>query len=282
MTTITRTVPYPDGTPLLGDAEALRAFATEQGVVLLRGIADSAALLALRHEMLVLAKPWLIEGDVIQEGMIVRESGSDPLWQRWYDSIQCLHAFHAFPHQPDILAAVRALLGDDVLVHPRNIARAVGPGTNRFTTPPHQDHWYIGGTMDVWTAWIPVGDCPAAFGGLAVLPGSHKAGLLPRCPAEGAGGSGVDADLDGTWAWQPMEAGDVLLFHSLTVHQARDHCSPRLRLSLDMRFQRARDPVHSDSLLPHYGRLTWDEISAGWPPGDRLRRYWERLPLTVV
>ncbi|MFT3766296.1 MAG: phytanoyl-CoA dioxygenase family protein [Minicystis sp.] len=218
----------------------------------------------------------------MRPGLTVREDGNDPQWQAWYDAVQRLRSFHAFPHQPRLLAALRAMLGAEVLVHPRNIARAVGPGTARFTTPPHQDHWYIGGTPDVWTAWVPVGDCPDEFGGLAVLPGSHKAGLLPRRPAEGAGGSGVDADLGATWAWEPLAAGDALLFHSLTVHQARDHRSQRLRLSLDMRFQRVADPVRSDSLEPHYGRQTWEELSAGWPAGDPLRRYWERLPLTVV
>ena len=39
-----------------------------------------------------------------------------------------------------------------------------------MTTPPHQDPWYIGGTQEVWTAWVPVGDCPDEFGGIAVLP----------------------------------------------------------------------------------------------------------------
>jgi len=281
MSTITRCIPYPDGTSLRDDPEALHALAAEHGVVVMRGIVDTTALRSLRAELLTLASSWLDHDDVVKPGVCVREGG-DVAWETWYDGVQRLRSFHAIPHQPRLLQAVQAIVGGEVLVHPRNIARAVGPGTAQFTTPPHQDHWYIGGTPDVWTAWVPVGDCPEEFGGLAVLPGSHRAGLLPRRPAHGAGGSGVDAELGDTWAWEPLAAGDALLFHSLTVHQARDHQSPRMRLSLDMRFQRQCDPVRADSLEPHYGRHTWEEFNADWPVGDPLRRYWERQALTIV
>lgn len=281
MSTITRCIPYPDGTALLADPAALRRLAEEHGVVLLRGIIERAALAEVRRQLLDLAQPWLLHDDVVRPGQSVIENGNLPQWQEWYDQVQRLRTFHALPHQPRLQAALGAILDAPVLTHPRNIARAVGPDTARFTTPPHQDFWYIGGTPDVWTAWVPVGDCPDELGGLAVLPGSHHGGVLARRPALGAGGSGVDAELSDTWAWEPLEAGDALLFHSHTVHQGRDNCTQRLRLSLDMRFQRQRDSVHHSSLEPHFGRLTWDEITRDWPTGDSLNRYWERLPLTI-
>jgi hypothetical protein len=80
-----------------------------------------------------------------------------------------------------------------------------------------------------------------------------------------------------------MGAGDVLLFHSHTVHAARPNISDgALRISADYRFQSASLPVVADSLQPHMGRLRWDDVYADWPePGD-LRFYWRRLPLDVA
>jgi hypothetical protein len=52
-------------------------------------------------------------------------------------------------------------------------------------------------------------------------------------------------------------------------------------VSADYRYQAASQPVVADSLEPHYGRLTWEEITANWTDRD-LARYWTRLPLNIV
>ncbi len=282
MSPIATVIPYPDGTRFLDRPDQLRAFAQTEGAMVLRQVCDRESLAHLREQLLVRAKPWLSHDDVAKKGSVIYENGSDPIWQTWYDQVQHLRTFHAFAHQPPLLKIMSDLLGGEVLVHPRSIARAVGPGTARFTTPPHQDHWYIGGTRGVWTAWIPLGDCPLEMGGIAVLPRSHHNGVLPREGAEGAGGHRVAGSLPAQWAWSPLHAGDVLLFHSLTVHQAREHCSPKVRLSLDVRYQRVDEPVAADSLQPHGGRLAWPEIYQDWAGDDPLRDYWRHLPLDVV
>ena len=39
------------------------------------------------------------------------------------------------------------------------------PKRAEYTTPAHQDYPNIQGTADVYTAWIPLMDCPAPTGG---------------------------------------------------------------------------------------------------------------------
>jgi ectoine hydroxylase-related dioxygenase (phytanoyl-CoA dioxygenase family) len=124
-----------------------------------------------------------------------------------------------------------------------------------FTTQPHQDFWYIRGTPETFTAWMPVGDCPRELGGLALLERSHKLGFLPHEKAIGAGGNGVRTDKLGLrWLASDFNAGDVVIFHSYMIHGALDNHTPdRLRLSLDYRYQRANEAVDPSSLKPHYG-----------------------------
>jgi hypothetical protein len=76
-----------------------------------------------------------------------------------------------------------------------------------------------------------------------------------------------------------MRAGDVLVFHSLTVHKGIENRSARLRMSIDCRYQRVGDPFNPDNATPDGQPLGWEEVYAGWR-SDALQYYWRRLPLT--
>jgi ectoine hydroxylase-related dioxygenase (phytanoyl-CoA dioxygenase family) len=278
---IARRLPLPDGTPLLGDPQALHALAQAEGVVLVRGAVSPAALAAAHGVVGDAAESvgWRSAG---RGRPGVKEDPNDPAWVAWYQQVQAARAFHALPHEPVLLSAMEAILGGETLVHPRHIARCVGPETARFTTPPHQDVWYIGGTSDIWTAWVPLVDCPEELGGLAVLPRSHRAGRIASEQAVGAGGQQVAGLTATDWAWEPMQAGDALIFHGHTVHQGCDNRSDRLRLSVDLRYQRADQAVREDSLRTHFDILPWERIYQDWPADDRLKYYWKRQNLSVV
>ena len=60
--------------------------------------------------------------------------------------------------------------------------------------PPHQDFIHIQGSPNVWTAWLPLGDCAHDLGGLSLLVGSHKVGVLAVSRALGAGGLRTDTE----------------------------------------------------------------------------------------
>lgn len=280
--------PFFDATPLLGHPEALREQAAREGTLFFRGLIPPEPLLDLRRRILdvcarhgFLAAGTPLDVALAAPGVCWREG--DPEYMAAYDEIQRLEAFHALAHQPPLLAALEGLFGEAVLVHPRNIARVMFPQNNRFTTPAHQDYVHIQGTEDTWSAWIPLGDCPRELGGLEVLPGSHRFGVLPVRSAYGAGGLGVETDgLGLAWAGGDFHCGDVLLFHSLCVHRATDNMTPdRVRLSVDYRYQGVSQPVTEGSLLPHFNRLSWDKIYQGWERAD-LQYYWKKHPPRIV
>jgi len=85
------------------------------------------------------------------------------------------------------------------------------------------------------------------------------------------------------WVLGDLECGDVLTFHSLTVHQGRDNLTPnRLRISFDYRYQPLSHPILRSSMSPHMGREQWDAIYEKWPANDAMRYYWKKWNLNYV
>ena len=280
-------LPYRDSTPERNDVPALRRRMSEDGYLFLSGLLPADAVGALRERILELcrAQGWAdAEGNPQGAARLEGQAA----WWEVYDPLQKSRVFHALAHRAELMGVMERLFGEAALVHPRNIARITFPDAAFFTTPAHQDFPLIQGTPETYTAWMPLVDCPMKLGGLAMLAGSHRFGMLPMRPAQGPGG--LEADTEPlrreqglAWHAQDLRAGDVLIFHSHTVHRALPNVSGnRLRLSADFRYQAASQPVVADSLEPHYGRLTWEEIYADWDTSDDLRYYWKRLLLTVV
>ena len=80
-----------------------------------------------------------------------------------------------------------------------------------------------------------------------------------------------------------MRGGDLIVLHSLTIHQGRDNItSDRLRLSADYRYQPRSHPVREDSLQPHMNWLTWKSVYEQWDKDDPVKYYWEDWDLDVV
>jgi len=118
---------------------------------------------------------------------------------------------------------------------------------------------------------------------LLVLAGSHRDGILPVHRADGAGGLGIDTrPLPQEWHGSDFAAGDVLFFHSHTVHKALpNQTTDQLRISVDYRYQGLSQPVVEDGLLPHYNRLSWPEIYADWQ-STQYQYYWRELNVQTV
>jgi ectoine hydroxylase-related dioxygenase (phytanoyl-CoA dioxygenase family) len=280
---------------LLSDPAALREQAREDGYLYLRNFLPREKLLDLRRQMLELAREagWLHADRPLMDGIanpgtfVMEFSAARPEWRVFYRKLQSLRDFQALAHSPKILRVFEAIFGEAVLVQPRNMSRLMFPGDTTYTTPPHQDHIHIRGTPETWTCWFPVGDCPTKLGGLAVLPGSHKVGLMKTKPMPGAGGTGVEIAEDAVWAGGDLQMGDVIMFHSLTVHQGRDNqTADQVRLSCDYRYQPVSQPVDADSLEPHGAVVDWAEVYAGWPKagpeGDPIQYYWKKHELKIT
>jgi hypothetical protein len=273
------------------DGPALRARARRDGYLFVRGLIPRWDVERMRQAVLEVAGQhgWLDPSVPLDEGRA--RPGMNPViegegerWDSFYRDLYRRRELHAFNQHPAIMSLFARFFDGPVLAHPRVIARVMFPRCTQHSTPPHQDHFYIGGTLNTWTAWIPLGDCPGQLGGLAVAAGSHAHGSLAVHRADGAGGHAVDYR-GSSWHSTDYEAGDLLVFHSQTVHQARDNRSGnRLRLSMDLRYQLLQEPVRRDSLLPHRSGtdFDWRQVYEHWDTNDPLRGYWDRLSLDVI
>jgi ectoine hydroxylase-related dioxygenase (phytanoyl-CoA dioxygenase family) len=160
----------------------------------------------------------------------------DPRWVEFLSLVMSHPAFFALQRDARMLATLEALMGGAVRPSVGDICRVVSGDDERHTTVAHQDRFYVKGDGPLWTVWLPLGECPLSLGPLAVLPGSHEAGLLPHA-GETEWRRAIAVPDDASWAASDLHVGDALFFSGLTVHRALPHRGGRrLRLSADYRF----------------------------------------------
>lgn len=274
---------------LLDDPQALRRQMAADGFLFFRGLAPAEEIKSLRGEILEICDKhgWILPGTELMEGIADPSAeGMEPFCgvgvpPEAYGDVQRLESFHRLAHHPNLVAMLGQLFDETVLVHALKIGRLMIPAKMNAPTPAHQDHIFIQGTKTVYTCWMPLGDCPRELGGLSVLRGSHRLGILPVRAAEGAGGRHVILDEVGEQDWfeTDFKAGDVLVFHSLTVHKSIPNLTEnRIRLSVDFRYQPPSLPIEKKSITPHCNVLPWEEIYAGWKSKE-LQYYWRNYDL---
>lgn len=283
-------LPMRESNDLLGDPEALQARLDEESYLYFKQVLDPAVVLALRREMLgVLERHgWIRGGLSLMEAKAVCRPIHEEMSEHApvYDDIQRLEQFHALAHDPALLAVMGQVLGPTAFPHPLKISRIGFPEQYEASTPPHQDFPNNQGTTQLTAAWIPVGDVPRDLGGVSVLRGSHKFGLLPLTGHMGPGRRQAKLPQrmleECRWVTTDYAAGDVLLFPSLTVHAALHNITEfDLRISVDYRYQQAGEALTEVCLHPHFQRVTWEDVYAGWS-SDRLKYYWHDLDYQVV
>ncbi len=290
------TVELVDSSPLLGNPQALLERAAVDGYLFFRGLLDRDRVLGLRRQMMqvVADHGWLQAGTDPMDGIadVAAFDQVDPVAAAFcgtgvplaaYQDIYRIQEFHGIGHDPAMINLYDQLLGGNVLRQPLSIARVMVPSSTFEPTPAHQDFIHIQGTKNVWTSWFPLGDCPVELGALTVLVGSQADGLLTYHAARGAGGlEAYICDSGLSWGVADFRAGDVLTFTSLTVHRGMPNIKgEQVRLSLDMRYQRADEPIAHGSITPHCDNLPWDEIYRGWTD-ESLQYYWRDRGLTLV
>lgn len=157
------------------------------------------------------------------------------------------------------LFEITALLADGpTLTFAYKWLRAVGRDAY---SSPHCDRVFMGrGSHRLMTCWLPFHDVPVERGGLAVIPGSHcdaaysslraTYGRMDVDTARPSTGGAITTDplevtstFGGRWATADYDAGDVLVFLLDTIHCSLHNQTDYYRVSCDVRFQPAADPI---------------------------------------
>ena len=234
---------------VLDDRGALDERWRTHGCVLLRGLLDPVLVEAARRDL----EARLRAQGVVRDG--ARWSGEPTV----HIDAFALHAgapgFVELAYSPQLAQLLATVHGHPVHVYRSVQIRYSLPDDDLHTIPAHQDARYITPDPGFAAFWIPLADIPLGHGGLALVAGSHRRGLLthPVSYRHYSSYMGEERpqrsipldEVDGEWATAAFCAGDVLVFDSMLVHSALPNRSPNVRMSIDGRHQPADVPLRN-------------------------------------
>lgn len=248
--------PLRDSSDIANDGDAMNRRLAEDGYLYLPGFLDREEVLSAREQILKYmeergglepdSRP--LDGVMGQYGKSVPLMGEQPITHR------------AGIH--NVLAAERLyelherIQNERVATFEYKWLRAVG---HEQFTGCHMDYVYMGrGSKRLMTTWIPLADIPVEQGTLCICPGSNH--LPSYAPVrEGYGSKDVDRDkvggwfsrnpkevtdtYGGHWLTRDVYAGDIITFGMHLLHASTTNTTDRWRLSCDVRFQPASEPM---------------------------------------
>lgn len=288
--------PLIESNDIQHDADALNRRLDEDGYLFFRRLLNPEALIELRREMLTVMQKcgWLVKDTDPVDGIAdvdARCTEGDIAYNDVYHKVYKLERFHTMAHSPELLEVLDRIQGAPMMPLPQKVARLWFPKFTQHTTPTHQDYVHFQGPYENLTCWSPIGDCPQALGGLAVLKGSHKVNrVLDHRFSLGAGSLNLNPndhpELDDLpWLTTDYDVGDTLIFPALTIHKALPNVTEnRLRVSLDNRYQKIGAPTAEHMLTPHLSTVTpleWDEVYDSWS-NNAFQYYWKQHDNPVI
>lgn len=289
-----------DSSDIIESEELLKARMAEDGYLLFRSLVDREKVLRARQEIL---PKYAIIGEI--DG--IKHNVMDAILQdksfignvnliAFTESIRRGIAYEELTQDPQIIGVYEKLLGGEIRTFDFKWPRFVRPGEG---TGIHSDNIYVsGGTRNVWTTWIPIGDVALNEGPIVLLEKSHKSSKLEKYWGKDADKDhvgwlsenpiGVQKSIGGRWLTSEFKAGDILCFDVRLVHASLDNRSPinRCRLTSDTRYQLASDPRDErwhNNANPHGGQMKVflpgiargvgnREFEEEWKPVDDLGR----------
>lgn len=265
------------------DSVSLKREMEIYGYVFIQDLIPKEALEQLLSDMVGIASDegWTVEGTAPSDRIANPAMACfdpEPKYKLAANRAFRLERLHALTHNPALTGVMKQLVGPHLFVHPKPIARMIFPNCDGALLHAHQDNSGIAGSSDSYTVWMPLHDCLQGEGTLEIKEASHLFGLqttdgyIKRETAPG-----------GEWVGGRINAGDAVMFHSLTVHSSTFSTSDQLRYSVDCRFQSYDEAVSPlEIVFPNQakGGRTWESTYEGWERDD-LKYYWRDLPLRI-
>lgn len=258
---------------ILDNPKLLQQRMAEEGYLFFRGLVDRDKVLRARKEILL---KYAVVGEIdginhdVMDSILQEQSfiGNVNLIA-FTESIRRGIAYEELTQDNAIMNVYEKLLGGKVRTFDFKWPRFVRPGEG---TGIHSDNIYVtGGTKNVWTTWIPIGDVALDEGPIVLLEKSHKSKKLEKYWGKDADKDhvgwlsenplGVQKSIGGRWLTNDFQAGDILCFDVRLVHASLDNRSTvnRCRLTSDTRYQLASEPKdkrwHGGNSNPHEGGM---------------------------
>lgn len=221
-----------------------------QGFVLLPGLIDSQTLNRLDQRFLdIVSGKQACAGamKIMQDVMVVKGAVKPESPVHGVNKLFCLEddeVLSSFASQPELVSCVRSVIGNEIHSLTSNVFNK--PPKVDGKHPMHQDIRYFSmrpasGIVAVWTAILPT---TRENGCLAVIPGSHKRGVLshdtPQWDYVNHGFFGTDdADREQRQHVE-MQPGDTLLFHPLLVHGSGRNRTDQFRRAISVHYASAQ------------------------------------------
>ena len=244
------------------------------GYLLLKGVVPESAINGVRGSFArvvdgiirELKKDGIIEDEGLElpfETRLAQVAGehANRFGRSWRNEVATLEIFDLH-YAPFLVDAIGQLTGTDVIGHPVFNARPKLPGQQLTVVPWHQDSGYFGTVSEtslIPTAWIPLVPVDETNGCLQVVAGSHRLGVVDHRTEEREGKFLEVMDElieDSRIVTCPMEVGDALVFHNLTLHRSLPHTTSEIvRWAIDIRYLRDGD---------HPGTIYWKDPDFKW------------------
>jgi hypothetical protein len=170
----------------------------------------------------------------------------EPLWTAVHGKHHKTAGMFGVFTAPGLLDVVECLIGSEILAHPQFNSRAKLPNHEATVVPWHQDLGYLDPEADgtsMVNFWVPLVDTTMEMGGLQVIPGSHRWGLLPHQRIGGYLGIAGETLPPHQVVDCPVALGGVLMIRHKTVHRSIPNRSGKVRWSLDLRYSDPRMPT---------------------------------------
>ena len=200
----------------------------------------AAGLISDRHEQAQFEQRWALLAD-----QYLQAPDHEPLPHLWGGRHLIDRTIYELYTDPRLTGLAASLLGPELTANGDFWVRPMIPDDTNTMLTWHQDSFYYGGTtasqLQILSVWIPLVDVHERNGCLKLIPGSHQFGpIQSRKNEDGRLEPAEDIHQFGTPTDEPMQAGDVLAFHNLTLHSSGIHSVPRqVRWSIDLRYMRA-------------------------------------------
>ncbi|MDO8651586.1 MAG: phytanoyl-CoA dioxygenase family protein [Undibacterium sp.] len=248
-----------------------KEFFDENGYIILRKFFKPELFDEVKAEITQIGK--FIVGDKFAFDSYHPELITPEKQSQLYDRLHYLPCLSRLSGNLDLLAACRELgLQLPVLMGCCNM-RYDRPHDIRHLFDWHQDTLYLLGSVNAVTAWIPFSRVDDIHGTVQLIPGSHKAGILPYKkisdkPVEEQRqflqrDLAIDTDITTAPVTVSADPGDVLIFKQMAVHRSMANLSDKARWTAQIRI----------SDLTSSGFL-----EEGCPTGDKENIFFQKYP----